>query len=130
MTFYSAYVVPVVTGIFLFGTLTWIGYLLCWWIPRYLGVGRFFLIRRIKEKYRKGFQYDDETIKLCQTAITRGWKLKEMVVLTKNSPHKDEIIYTYLMMMKIKKDWFDPKLYHEKPESNIKFLEDIVKKVK
>jgi len=131
VNFYQAYIIPIFTGALIFGTLTWLIYLLFFLFPKWTGIGNFFLINRIKRKYRKGFQYDDETIKLCQTAIIRGWKLKEMVFLTKGSPHKDEIIYTYLMMIKIKKDWFDPKYNDQsKIKSNAGFLEDMVKKIK
>ena len=133
VTVFQAYVVPIFTGIIIIGGILWLLFLFFYWLPKYLGLGRTFLKMRLKWKYKNNFEYDDETISLCKTAITRGWTLKDIMKLTKKSPHKDEILYTFIMMLKIKNDWYNPEEYHNKqhkPQSNTKFLEDVVKKIK
>jgi hypothetical protein len=130
VSIFSLYVVPIFTGIIIVGGILWVLFLFCYWLPKYLGLGRWILKRKILYKFRKGFEYDDDTINLCKTAIIRGWQFKDMMRLTKRSPHRKEILYTFLMMTKIKNEWYDPTQYHDKLKSDSKFLEEFVKKVK
>lgn len=99
-TVYEVYVVPVITGVFLFGILTWLGYFLFFWLPKYLGISKFFVTRRLEKKYKRGFKFDDNIIRLCEIAVERRWKYQDMKLLTKNNPRGDEILYTYFLTQK------------------------------
>lgn len=100
MGFYSDYLVPLLAGIFLFGVTAWIIFSIYWGMKQ---IGLTVQLRYIylKIKFRK-YVYDDNVISFCRQVILRGWTYKELVVIAKSTKRKEEIIYTYLLLKKMK----------------------------
>jgi hypothetical protein len=100
VSIYSVYIVPILTGVFIFAIVTWLIYLFFYWLPKYMGISKMWVHSRLKRKYKKGFNFDDNIIRLCEIAIARKWKYQDMKILTKNNPRADEILYTYFLTKK------------------------------
>jgi ABC-type microcin C transport system permease subunit YejB len=100
MTFGQS-VISILVGVilvFFFGT---VAYYLFYRLPQAMGITAWFRMRKLKKKF-KGYGFEDGILRLCEIAVNRGWRYRDMLQLTKGSSKRDEILYTYILYRKIK----------------------------
>lgn len=100
----ESYLVPIFVGVAMCGFFAWLCYCIYYIIARILKIGNILTTYGLKKKYKNGIEYSDEVLNFCRYAVQNKWKFRDIRIITKKNPKRDEILYTYLMMKKLEKE--------------------------
>ena len=99
--------VTIFVGVIILSTITW-SLLMIHLGLRFMKIYDFFSHQRLKWKFKGKPKFEDEEIVyFVAIVIKRKWKYRDIKKITKNNPKQDEILYTYMIMSKLGKEYIN-----------------------
>jgi len=75
-------------------------FLMTYWMLGKFGLWKWATYRRLKKRY-KDFEFKEDAIKWCADAMKKKWRFKDVRRFIKYERDGSELLYTYMMMMKL-----------------------------